>query len=164
MIKEPARSISISCPNPLYTSGLLHSRGIGSVCRFYSIFDGKFFKLKLKTLIRHHIMWCVILVCTVCLWPFYGFPGKNGLNFKREGNRAKRAIAAMHGPHSLVRFGDKVRKKLNYQIGPKRSDLVIKLVSVLFGKCTILVVTKFWPMETRLPCGDQWKTEKSGAF
>ena len=27
------------------------------------------------------------------------------------------AIAAMHGPHSLVRFGDKVRNKLNYRIG-----------------------------------------------
>ena len=45
-----------------------------------------------------------------------------------------------------------------------RSDSVIKLVSVLFGKCTTLVITKYWPMETRLPLGDQWKAEKSGAF
>ena len=50
-------------------------------------------------------------------------------------------------------------------LGPLRSDSVIKLVSVLFGKCTILVVTKCWPMETRLPCGgDSWKAEKLGAF
>ena len=34
------------------------------------------------------------------------------------------------------------RNKLNYRIGPKRSDSVIKLVSVLFGKCTNLVITK----------------------
>ena len=70
----------------------------------------------------------------------------------------------MHCPHSLVRFGDKVQNKLNYRIGPKRSDSVIKLVSVLFGKSTTLVITKCWPMETRLPRGDQWKAEKSGAF
>ena len=52
----------------------------------------------------------------------------------------------------------------NWWLGPLWSDLVIKLVSVLFGKCTPLVVTKCWPMETRLPCGDQWKAEKLGAF
>ena len=57
-------------------------------------------------------------------------------------NVCKPAIANMHGPHSLVRFGDKVRNKLNYRIGPKRSDSVIQLVSVLFGKCTTLVITK----------------------
>ena len=44
------------------------------------------------------------------------------------------------------------------------SDSVIKLVSVLFGKCTTLVVTKCWPMVIRQPCGDQWKAEKLGAF
>ena len=49
-------------------------------------------------------------------------------------------------------------------LGPVWSDSVIKLVSVLIGKCTTLVVTKCWPMETRLPCGDQWKAEKLGAF
>ena len=45
-----------------------------------------------------------------------------------------------------------------------RSDSVIKFVSVRFGKCTTNVVTKCWPMETRLPCGDQWKADKIGAF
>ena len=44
------------------------------------------------------------------------------------------------------------------------SDSVIKLVSVLFGKCTTLVVTKCWPMVIRQQCGDQWKAEKLGAF
>ena len=44
------------------------------------------------------------------------------------------------------------------------SDSVIKLVSVPYGKCTILVVTKYWPMVIRQPCGDQWKAEKLGAF
>ena len=70
----------------------------------------------------------------------------------------------MHGQNILVRFGDLVRNKLNNRIGPKRSDSVIKLVLVLFGKCTTLMITKCWPMETRLLCGDQWKAEKSGAF
>ena len=32
--------------------------------------------------------------------------------------------------HNFVVRGD------NYRMGPKRSDSVIKLVSVLFGKCT----------------------------
>ena len=27
------------------------------------------------------------------------------------------AIAAMHGPHSLIRLGDYVRNKLNYRFG-----------------------------------------------
>ena len=44
------------------------------------------------------------------------------------------------------------------------SDSVIKLVSVLFGECTTLVVTKCWPMVNRKPCGDQWKAEKLGTF
>ena len=44
------------------------------------------------------------------------------------------------------------------------SDSVIKLVSVLFGKCATLVVTKCWPIVIRQPCGDQWKAEKLGAF
>ena len=44
------------------------------------------------------------------------------------------------------------------------SDSVIKLVSVLFGTCTTLVVTKCWPMVIRQPCGDQWKAEKLWAF
>ena len=47
---------------------------------------------------------------------------------------------------------------------PLWSNSVNELVSVLFGKCTTLMVTKFWPMETRLPCGDQWKAEKLEAF
>ena len=41
----------------------------GLFCHFYSIFDEN----------RCHIMWHLILVCTVCLRPFYGFPGKYGL-------------------------------------------------------------------------------------
>ena len=47
---------------------------------------------------------------------------------------------------------------------PHRFISVIKLVSALFGKCTTLMVTKCWPIETRLRCGDQWKAEKLGAF
>ena len=35
------------------------------------------------------------------------------------------------------------------------SDSGIKLVSVLFGKCTTLVVTKCWPIVIRQPRGDQ---------
>ena len=50
----------------------------------------------------------------------------------------------MHGPHSMVRN--------NWWFCPLWSDSVIKLVSVLFAKYTTLMVTKCWPMETRLPC------------
>ena len=49
-------------------------------------------------------------------------------------------------------------------LGPLWSPSVIKLVWVLFDKCTTLLVTKSWPMETRLPCGDQWKAGKLGPF
>ena len=44
------------------------------------------------------------------------------------------------------------------------SALVIKLVSVLFGKCTTLVVTKCWPMETGLPSGDPMKSREIRSF
>ena len=33
----------------------------------------------MKILISHHIMWWLIWVCTVCLWPLKGVPGKNEL-------------------------------------------------------------------------------------
>ena len=69
--------------------------------------------------------------------------------------------------HRLPRDNQAVRAAHScnsWWLGPLWSDSVIKLVSVLFGKCTTLVVTKFWPMETRLPCGDQWKAEKLGGF
>ena len=36
------------------------------------------------TLIRCHIMWHLIRVCTVCLCPFYGFPRKYGLRLVRQ--------------------------------------------------------------------------------
>ena len=52
----------------------------------------------------------------------------------------------------------------SWWLSPLWSDWVIKLVSVLFGKCTTLVATKCWPMETRLSLGDQWKAEKLGVF
>ena len=45
-----------------------------------------------------------------------------------------------------------------------RSNSVIKLVSVLFCKCTTLVAKKCLPVETRLQWGDQWKAEKLVAF
>ena len=35
-----------------------------------------------KVTIRCHIIWRVISVCIGILWPFYGFPGKNGLSSK----------------------------------------------------------------------------------
>ena len=55
------------------------------------------------------------------------------------------AVRAMHSWNS-------------WWLGPLWSD------SVLFGKSTTLVATKCWPMETRLPRGDQWKAEKLGVF
>ena len=41
------------------------------------------------------------------------------------------------------------------------SDSVFRSASI---SVFMFVVTKCWPMETRLPCGDQWKAEKLGAF
>ena len=74
----------------------------------------------------------------------------------------KPATAAMHESDQAVQA---VHSCNNWCLGPLWSDsMVIKLVSVLFGKFTTLVVTKSWPMETKLPCGDQWKAEKLGAF
>ena len=33
-----------------------------------------------ETLIRRHVLWHLIWVCTVCQLPFYGYPDYNGLN------------------------------------------------------------------------------------
>ena len=68
-------------------------------------------------------------------------------------SESDQAVQAMHSCSS-------------WWLGPLWSDSVIKLVPVLFGKCTTLVAMKCWPMETRLPCGDQWKwkAEKLGLF
>ena len=66
-------------------------------------------------------------------------------------SESDQAVRAMHRCNS-------------WWLGPLWSDSVIKLVSVLFGKCTTLVATKCWPMETRLPCGDHWKAENLGVF
>ena len=60
--------------------------------------------------------------------------------------------------------GSCIAAKMSWWLGPLWSDSVIKLVSVLFGKCTTFEATKCWPMETRLPRGDQWKAEKIGVF
>ena len=35
-----------------------------------------------ETLIRHHILLCLIWVCTVCQVPFYGSPDYNGLSWQ----------------------------------------------------------------------------------
>ena len=37
------------------------------------------FKQTVKTLVRHHIMWCLIRVFPVCPCPIYRTPGLNGL-------------------------------------------------------------------------------------
>ena len=52
-------------------------------------------------------------------------------------NSIEPAIAAMHGPTAL---SDSVIRSETSLI--TRSDSVIKLVLVLFGKCTTLVITK----------------------
>ena len=65
---------------------------------------------------------------------------------------------------SYCSYGRPAQPCLIRWLGMLQSDSVIKLVLVLFGKCTTLVVTKCSPMEIRLPCGDQWKAEKLGAF
>ena len=78
------------CFNPLYTGGLFHSDMLDeSICHFWGIgsmlsllFCFRWNILLAKTVdpyqtphnIRRHIMWQLIWVCTVCLWPFYGLP------------------------------------------------------------------------------------------
>ena len=50
---------------------------LGVFCCFYSNFDGKLANTVDPDQTPHYVAsdW----VCTVCLSPFYGFPGKNGL-------------------------------------------------------------------------------------
>ena len=66
--------------------------GVSGLFRFNSIFDGKSCKQTLKTMIRRHVMWRLILVCTVCLLPFYGFPGKNGLKYEFHFSEVYRSV------------------------------------------------------------------------
>ena len=82
---------SSSPNNPVYIGELYHCYMLGKsifsfsgfrvyfVAYFYSIFDGKFCQQKMQTLIRGHILWHLIWVCTICLLPFYGFLRKNVL-------------------------------------------------------------------------------------
>ena len=87
--------IKIILLNPLYTDRLFYCymyildeyicyfTGVGSILLllpfFFFFFFEKSCKQSMFNLIRRHIMWRLIWACTVCLWPFYGFPGKNGL-------------------------------------------------------------------------------------
>ena len=69
---------------PLYTGGLFHCnkleksiyqlKGVG--CFLSLLF---YFCWKILLASNVDIMWHLIWVFTVCLWPFYGFKGKNGL-------------------------------------------------------------------------------------
>ena len=54
----------------------------GLFCFFYSIFDGKFCKQTVETLIRCHIMWPLIWVWSVLFAydSFTGFPVRIGWN------------------------------------------------------------------------------------
>ena len=81
--------------NPLYTGRLFHCyildeaichfRGVGSILLLLFYLWWKILLGTVCTLIRRHIMWRLNRVCTVCLWPFLRFPGKNGLNVVRVG-------------------------------------------------------------------------------
>ena len=82
-----SRPAAIHIFNPLYTSGLFHCSMLDeSIGHFRGVFffDGKSCYQTMLALIRRHMLWRLILVCTVCLRPFYGFPGKNGLRRKRK--------------------------------------------------------------------------------
>ena len=71
--------------NPNKPNGLFHSYTLGeSFChwrdfQFCSVFNWNFCKQTVKTLIRCHIMWHLIWVCTVCLCPTKVTPGLLGL-------------------------------------------------------------------------------------
>ena len=81
--------------NPLYTVGLFHCcmldesirhlRGVGSILSLLFYF---WWKILLANNVdpdqtSHSVASDLVLHChIVCLWPFYGFPDKNGLNTK----------------------------------------------------------------------------------
>ena len=47
----------------------------------FILFLMEFLLANIVALIRRHMMWRLIWVCTVCLLSIYGFPGKNGLKY-----------------------------------------------------------------------------------
>ena len=73
--------------NPLYTTGLCHCymldkyicQGVQSILLLLFYFWWEILLANSVDSIRHHIMWHLTWVCTVCLWLYYGFPGRNGL-------------------------------------------------------------------------------------
>ena len=107
--------------------------------------------------LSRHLVWLQNIISLP--WFFLGFPPRTFSNqllqlctARTAWSESDQAVRAVHSCNT-------------WWLGPLWSDSVIfKLVSVLFGKCTTLVVTKCWPLIIRQPCGDQWKAEKLGAF
>ena len=71
----------------LYTGWLFHCYMLNeSICHFRgvrSILSHLFyFWWKILLAYKRHILLRLIWDCTVCLWPIYGFPGKNALKVK----------------------------------------------------------------------------------
>ena len=59
-------------PIPIDRTSLFQILGVfGGIFYFYSIFD-RFFNQTAETLIRHHILPCLIWVSTLCLRPTEG--------------------------------------------------------------------------------------------
>ena len=76
--------------------------GVSGLFRFNSIFNGKSSKQTLKTMIRRHVMWCLILVCTVLYDPFTGFQArKNGLKYEFHFSEVYRSVNCIG---SLAKF------------------------------------------------------------
>ena len=103
-----------------------------------------FFFILLSVLSEKHISLCLCLVITASLTCL----NKQLLQLcmaRTAWSNSDQAVRAVHSCNS-------------WWLGPLWSDSVINLVSVLFGKCTTLVVMKCWP------CSDQWKAEKLGTF
>ena len=70
-------SFTVICwTSPFVILGVL---GLFCCLDSYSFFDGKSCWQTVYTLIRCHIMWHLVWVCTVCLRTFYGFAGKKRL-------------------------------------------------------------------------------------
>ena len=77
--------------NPFMTNGIAHPYQLeqsisvlrdvmfGGIFHFYSSFDRKLCKQTVESLIRRHILWRLIWVCTVCLCPTKSAQGIYGL-------------------------------------------------------------------------------------
>ena len=87
----------------------------------------------MKTLIRRHMLWRLIWVCTVCQWPFYGFPGNSGLMTTVRVFRYMFNLCASFFPFWFWKWG------VDFDFIDSRSLLIL----LLYRHCLILFIYLF---------------------